>query len=446
MNYKLKEIAQMCDGTVFGDGEKVIKTLFLDSREEHENALFVPIVGEKVDAHKFIDALFQKGVSSFSMHKIDNAMGDYILVEDTVVALQKFANNHRKKMNIPVIGITGSVGKTTTKEIVSLAIENQVSTLKTLGNANSQIGLPLTLLRIEKEHEVAIIEMGMSLKGEMEKLTNCAMPNYAVFTNVGVSHIEFHRTKENIMKEKLHITDKFSQNSILFVNGDDQLLKTLKENLSFKVIEFGLGENCDYRATDIVENENGTSFSCLRNGEKIPMTLSVLGEHNIRNALTALAVSETLNLSTEKSVKSISSYTPPEMRQQILKTENCTIIDDTYNASPDSMKCAIDVLCKLKGRKIAILSDVLEMGDYSEKGHREVGEYAKKMNIDFLLTFGKESRYINIAFNDEEKSRHFLEYNEAEAFLKNYVKTGDCVLVKGSRGMKTDRFVKALRV
>lgn len=442
MKYKLKEIAQMCEGKLFGNGEKLVETIFLDSRENIKNSLFVAIIGEKVDAHNFIDSVFEKGTSVLSQKKLENPKGDYILVDDTIKALQKIARVHRDLMNTRLVGITGSVGKTTTKEFIALAIENQIPTLKTAGNANSQVGLPLTLLRLEKEHNCGIIEMGMSLPGEMERLSECARVNFAVVTNIGVSHIEFHNTKENIMREKLHITDKFDENSILFINADDELLG--KEQFSFNTISFGLSENCNYRAVDISENNGETFFNCLRNGEKIKMQISVLGEHNIRNALVALAVAETLGLDTKKTVQNISTYKAVDRRQEMLKTDKFTIINDSYNASPDSMKTALDVLCKLEGRKIAIMADVLELGEYSQKGHSDVGFYAKEKNIDFLLCFGNDAKYMYEAFGNEGKSAYFKDYNQAEKFIQNFAKKGDNILVKGSRGMKTERFAEKL--
>ncbi len=435
----------MSGGKLYGDGERDVFSLFLDSREAIETAVFVPIIGEKVDAHKFIPDVFSKSSASFSQNEIPNPSGDYILVDDTKMALQEFSLSHRLNFNIPFIAITGSVGKTTTKEIVACAVENQIATLKTYGNANSQVGLPLTLLRVNENHKCAIIEMGMSLVGEMEKISYCARPNMAVFTNIGVSHIENLGSKEKILEEKLHVTDYFSNNDIMFINGDDPLLKALKGKKNFRVVDFGLSEDCDYRAFDITENDFGTEFSVIIKDKTHRVKLSCLGEHNIRNALAALAVSDSLNLDIEKSIEDIYNYTPPEMRQQIIKTEKFTIIDDSYNSSPDSAKSALGILSKLNGRKIAVLADMLELGSYSEKGHKEVGEFAKEMGVDYLISYGEESISTHNAFNDMLNSIHFTDFSQAEDFVSKFVKDGDCILVKGSRGMKCERFVTILK-
>ncbi len=442
---KLSKISEICDGKLFGNGNREIETFFLDSRQSTKNAMFVPIVGEKVDAHSFIDTVFDSGSASFSQNVIENPKGDYVLVEDSVKALQEVALYHRNSLEIPVVAVTGSVGKTTTKEMLALTLESSLKTLKTLGNANSQVGLPLTLMRINEKHECAVIEMGMSLPGEMERIAYSARPDIAVITNIGVSHIEFHGTREKIMEEKLHIADYFTSENILLVNGDDDLLCTLKDEKKYRVIQFGLGENCDYKAVNLTQNADGSRFICKTKDSETELYIPAPGIHNVQNALACFAVAELLDIDRKKAVIALSEYKAPDMRQQIKSTKMLTLIDDTYNASPDSMKSAIDVLSALEGnKKIAVLADMLELGDYSEKGHKDVGAYASKMGVDYLIAFGKESESIFIGFDDSENSSHFLHYEEAENCLRNRISKDDVILVKGSRGMKTDRFIKFL--
>ncbi len=442
MQYTLKEIANICNGTVVGEPTTVVTGFFTDSRQADEHKMFVAIKGEKTDGHKFVDMVFAKKSSVLSEENLETT-GNYVIVENSVKALQQIALDYRNKFTIPFVGITGSVGKTSAKEMVALALESELDVLKTLGNANSQVGVPLTLMRVEDNHQTAIIEMGMSLPGEMERLAYSARPQYAVFTNVGVSHIEYHGSKEKIMEEKLRITDYFNNTSILFVNGDDPLLAEL--TAKYKIVKFGLSDNCEYRAVDVIEDDNGTSFNCRANGDTVNIKLQTYGAHNIRNALSALAVADTLGVSRDNSIKAISSYTPPTMRQQVKKVHDLTVIDDSYNASPDSTFTALDVLNTVKGsRKIALIGDMLELGDYSKKGHESVGEYAKSLNLDFLIGFGEEAQHTVNAFADKEKSKWFTDYDEARNFLLNLVQTDDVVLCKGSRGMKTDRFVEAI--
>lgn len=445
MEFTLQQIAEICGGRLFGAGETLVKGFFTDSRQAEKGKMFVPIVGENVDAHSFIDLVFEKQAAAFSQRALEAPKGSYVLVEDSVKALQEVALAYRKSLRIPLVAVTGSVGKTTTKEMVALGLEAELPVLKTAGNANSQVGLPLTLMRIGPEHRAAVIEMGMSMPGEMARIAYAARPQMAVFTNVGVSHIEFHGSREKILEEKLHVTDYFTEDSVLFVNGDDDLLCALKGAKPYRVVEFGVAPHCDYRAADIREGEDGSRFLCCRGGEEIPMFVPVPGLHNVRNALASLAVAEALGVHTAAAVQAIAGYTPPAMRQQIQKIAGCTVIDDTYNASPDSMVGALDILAKLPGgKKIAVLADMLELGSYAEKGHRDVGNHARALGIDWLLCIGTQAAYMADAFGNSEKSRLFATTEEAAAFLQELLEPGDAVLVKGSRGMKTDRIVKGL--
>ncbi|MFI3326604.1 MAG: UDP-N-acetylmuramoyl-tripeptide--D-alanyl-D-alanine ligase [Clostridia bacterium] len=445
MKYSLKEIALITGGKVFGDENAEITGFFTDSRQAESGKMFVAIVGEKTDGHSYITMVLKEN-SAILCEKKPTVKGNFVMVKNSILALQQVALNYRQKFKIPHIAITGSVGKTTTKEMVALALESQLDVLKTLGNANSQIGLPRTLMSVENHHEVAVIEMGMSVPGEMEKIAYCARPDIVVFTNVGVSHIEFHGTKEKIMEQKLHIADYFNKDNVMFVNGDDQLLATLKSKNLYKVVEFGTCENCDYRAVNLTQNANGTKFTCVFGDKQMDMFIPVVGLHNVQNALASFAVADYLNLNLELVAKALASYIPPQMRQQIVKTDKFTIIDDSYNASPDSMVSSLNILSSMTGgKKIAVLADMLELGDYSQKGHKKIGEYAKTLGIDYVIAFGDESKNIVKGFGNNEKSSHFTDYDMAEYFLLSLAKKDDTILCKGSRGMQTDRFVKALK-
>lgn len=438
MKLKLKDIAEYCGGKLFGNGEVEVTGFFTDSRQAKKGGMFIPIKGERVDGHKFIPNCFEAGCeATFSEMELEG--GNYVLVEDSRLAFQRAAAAYRAGFNIPVIGITGSVGKTTTKEFVSLALESQLNVLKTAGNANSQVGLPITVFRIEPEHDCAVLELGMSMPGEMERISAAAKVNLAIMTNIGVSHIEFHGTKENILIQKLHMADYVPQDGTILANGDDELLAPLKAKDS-RVRLFGIGDNCDYKAENIETFPDRSEFDY----KAMKVTVPSPGIHNVRNALAAIAAAEVLGLDIPKAIAAIATYCPQERRQQIKSFGKITVIDDTYNASPDSVISALRILANYSTRKIAVLADMLELGDYSEKGHRDVGAEAKKQ-ADFLIAVGNYARFIHYEFGDSENSLYFKTKEEAESFLETFVKDGDTILVKGSLGMSMNHVVNFLK-
>lgn len=467
----VKEIAQAVNGRILcGNENTLITSVGTNSKQMEPDSLFVPVVGERVDAHDFIEDAFLNGaVACFTSRKTAlNTDKAFIQVDDTLKALQALGAYYRKKFQIPVIGITGSVGKTTTKEMIAAALATKYNVLKTEGNMNSQIGLPLMMLRITSDHEIAVIEMGMSKEGEMERLVNIAMPEVAVMTNIGVSHIAQLKTRENIRKEKLNIINAFHKDSVLFINGNDDLLgklyktggeipkdldvseKTLVKYKEAKVIAYGEAAICDYRAENI-RTENGKTYFTLKkkNGDTEEIVLQVLGIHNVYNALAALAVAEYYHIPVNMAKKGLYDYEPMAMRGQIKKAGQITIIDDSYNASPDSMKSGIQVLLELENvkRRIAVLADVLELGEISDQCHYDVGAYIAGKNIDEVITVGQEAKFIVSGIKDNDKTiitHSFLKNEDAIAYLKTVLKPGDGILIKGSRGMKTDEIVKAI--
>ena len=479
----VEQIIKATNGVLLkGAADTIIKNVTIDSREEAEAALFVPIIGEKTDGHKYVSGAVEHGTVALFMQK-DSSYKEEILsfseekdiavitVEDTVEALQQMAAWYRSCFPIPVIGITGSVGKTTTKEMIAAALETEKKVLKTIGNKNSQIGLPLMMFYFEEAYDIAVIEMGMSEVGEMAKLARVAKPECAVMTNIGVAHIAQLGSKENIRKEKLSIVNQFVAGSSLFLNGNDILLQETATQITQKnvtidcnrdtagvlpeiqAVTYGIGSGFDYCAEQIQTTQQGTSFVLNRKGvqEKITVTLQVFGEHNVMNALAAIAVAEKFGIAPERSVQGLKEYRPIAMRGQIKEHKGVTWIDDTYNASPDSMRSGIQVLLSLEGRRrIAVLADVLELGESSETLHREVGTYVAEFakdgkQVDVLFTVGENASYIA----EEAKGRNTLfvrKFNsnaEAVSCMKKELRQGDVVLVKGSRGMKTDEIVNA---
>ena len=265
-------------------------------------------------------------------------------------------------------------------------------------------------------------------------------------TNIGVSHIEFMKTRENIMKEKFGITDYLPNGSKVFVNGDDDLLSTLKSTPEKQIVRFGLGENCDWRAVELEADTEGTKFICVHDGKRVEMYVPAAGEHNVRNALAAVAVAVEVGVPEEKAVAAIRTYAPPAMRQQIKEAHGITLIDDTYNASPDSMRAALKILGGLKatGKKYAVLADMLELGDYAERGHYETGAFAAENGTDVLIGVGPLAKHIVEGFKNRENSAWFASNAEAIAYLKDRLHPGDAVLCKGSRGMHMDEIIHAL--
>lgn len=446
MVLSLAEIARMTGGRLVGDADATVTGFCTDSRQAAPGKMFVPIRGENVDGHKFIAQVFASGAeASFSETDISEPDGSVVYVENSRAALQAVAKGWRERFSIPVIGITGSVGKTTTKEMVALAVAAGLKTMKTAGNANSQIGLPMTVLRISEDDEAAVVEMGVSMPGEMERIANTSRPTVAVVTNIGVSHIEFMKTRENIMAEKLKIAEYLPENGKIFVNGDDDLLSTLDVVYGHHVVSFGFGEGCDWHAVNVSADSLGTSFICRHDGMDTSVYVPAVGEHMVRNALAALAVADAVGVPVDAAAKAIAGYKPPEMRQRISEVNGITLIDDTYNASPDSMRAALGILggLKVKGKKFAVLADMLELGDYAVKGHRETGEFAAKCGTDELICVGELARHIAEGFASPSHCHCFESNSEAITWLKAHIVSGDVLLCKGSRGMHMDEVIDA---
>lgn len=447
MRLKISEILSATGGKLLCGSEDTVVTSFsTDSREIKSGTMFVPIKGEKVDAHIYLDSVFETGAAAaFTEQEVPLGERPLVLVQDSREALQKSASFFRGKFDIPIVGITGSAGKTTAKEMVALALSSKLKTLKTAGNANSQVGVPITVCGLRKEHQAAVVEMGVSMPGEMERIAAVVKPNYAVVTNIGVSHIEFLGSRENIMEEKLHIADYIPAEGALFVNGDDDLLPALKARTKdYRVITFGVSRDCDWKASQLRQADNGIFFTCEYRGGSVQAFVPAAGVHNVRNALAAFAVAYTLGIELESAVRAIGAYKPPAMRQQILKAGEVTVIDDSYNASPDSMKGAIDILISLKseGRKIAALADMLELGERGPQEHLEIGKYAAGKKVDILVCVGKLAQQYGEGYAGEyvclQNAQEALEY------LKTVLQPGDTLLVKGSRSMKMDEIVSGL--
>lgn len=451
MNMTVGEIRRACGGKLLcGDPGTVVTSVSTDSRKIESGALFVPIKGERTDAHAYINATFAAGAVA-ALTEEHTEMEDtnaWIRVPSTVSALQLIATAYRARFSIPVVGVTGSVGKTTTKEMIALALSAEKHVMRTEGNHNSQVGLPLTMFRLEPEHEVAVVEMGMSDFGEMSRLAEIAAPNCAVITNIGLSHIQQLKTQQNILGEKLHIIDRFNADSVLFLNGDDPLLAGLRGKLRVRTQYFGMQPWCDYRAERIAFSPNGVQFVLRAPGVEQEVRLPVLGLHNVTNALASLAVAHSLGVHLEKAAEALREYRPLAMRQQLHRHNGITVIDDSYNASPDAIKSSLDVLATLReqdGRCIAVLADMLELGKWEHQAHFDVGAYAAGTGLDVLVTVGERAAAIAEGAKSVKPAipcEVCASNEEAVDALHRVLRRGDVVLVKGSRGMHTDEIVK----
>ena len=445
----IKDIVKATGGTLLcGDENKEIKDFSIDSRQGNPDTIFVPIIGEKVDAHRFLDsALLINGAAFTSEHDHMESEKPVIRVKDTVEAMQKTGTFYRNMMNPLVIAVTGSVGKTTTREMIATAFSAEKNVFQTAGNQNSQIGVPLTLAHIEKEHEAAVLEIGMSERGQIETLTKMIRPDIAVVTTIGVSHIAQLKTQENICLEKMDIVKGLPEDGMVFLNGDDPFLVKYRGKLDKKLFFYGLDEDCDYRAEDIITKDGCTSFLFCTREEKLPVVLGTMGEHNVRNALAALGIIHQKGLDVKKAAKKLETFRG--QRQQIIETSKCTVIDDTYNASPDSMKAALRVLASMegvKGRRIAGLADMLELGENEKAFHYEVGQFAAEQNIDIVTCYGELSREILKGIADKTDRivvRHFETREEMKDWLFSTVLPEDIVLLKGSNGMKLKEIANA---
>lgn len=417
----------------------------IDSRKIEKGDFFVPIKGEYFNGEDFIIKTLENGaIGSFTSTLSENDVADssnkiIIKVPDTLKALQDLAKYYRSSYNIPFIGITGSCGKTTTKEMTALAL-TPLNPFKTPGNLNSYIGLPLTLLSMKNEG-IAVIEMGISEKGEMAKLAEIARPQYAVITNIGNAHIENFKTKENILAEKIQITNCFDDNSVLFVNGDDALLNKLR---NFNLLTFGTSANSDISI-------NGSTVSFSEKFKKLvgkdirPFEFN-LKTLNIHNALAAITVALYFGVSVEDIKSHLEKFQPLENRGGITEIRGITLVNDTYNASYEAMLASVKgVLSMSAERYFFVLGDMLEVGEKTRELHSAIGKFIKEQNsAAHLITVGEDSAYINEGFDNFKNSLH-LSKPEAAACLSKNLKRGDVVLLKASRGIKLEEVLKILK-
>lgn len=446
-----EEILKAVDGEVYKRGKNhSYSYVETDTRNLKKDCIFIALKGEKFNANEYVAEAIKKGASLCIVDEIkfkedELRESSIIKVKNTRKALLSLAKYYRSKLDIKVIGVTGSTGKTSTKDLIAASLSEKFKVFKTIGNFNNDIGLPLMVFKLDNSYDVAILEMGMNHFGEIEKLSDVARPDIAVITNVGISHIENLKTRENILKAKLEITTYFTENNILIINTDNDMLSNIKDK-NCNILKIGTKDNVDLKAENVNIGEENIEFTlkdCKK--EDFRFTLNVPGKHNVLNAMLAIACGKILKLSYKEINDGFKNLKSTSMRLDIIRKNKFTIINDSYNASPDSMKAAIDVLKTLKGnRKIAVFGTMNELGEESFKAHKEVAEYFKNKELDLLIALGKYTD----AYEKGSKKENFISFkncDEAVNYLNSYLNKDDVVLVKASRSMKFENIVNALK-
>lgn len=453
MNYSEKKLLEETLGRL---ARMEIKGVSIDSRTIQGHELFVAIKGDRFDGHDFVPAVMQKGAwgalveRSTLENKFSRLVGlkNILPVEDTLFALQKMAYLHRIKFSIPVVGITGSNGKTTTKEMLACILKQKGPVLKNEGNLNNHLGVPLTLLKLNAGHRAAAVEMGMSALGEIDTLARLVGPDVGVITNIGPAHLEFLKTLDGVAQAKGELLDHLKPGGTAVLNNDDQYFEALKKRFSGRVLSFGIDGKADVRATDLAQGGDFTDFTLLADGSKTNIRLRAVGKHNIYNALAAAAAALATGMSVDAVKCGLDDFAPVALRSELREIAGRTVLVDCYNANPASMEAALLTLSSLKsgGKAIAVLGDMLELGNASVDAHRALGAAAVRLGADLMITVGTFAKHTaNGAIDAGMPKTRALEAGspaEAAVLLKKLSQPGDAVLIKGSRGMKMEKIME----
>lgn len=452
-NLTLENITKACRGSFHGNQgllTREVEGVVIDSRKVEKNYLFVAIDGERFNAHQFIPDTIEKGALCVVSHEdLGETDFPYILVESTGQALLDIAKLYRDSFDVKVVGITGSVGKTSTKEMIASVLAQKYNVHKTLGNFNNEWGLPITIFEMNEDHQAAILEMGVNHFGEMRRLSSVASPDICVITNIGVAHLEFFKTREGILQEKSQMIQDMKNGGTIILNGDDDLLADMGPVKGVAPVFFGRGDNCQFRA-DNVEALGLKGSSCtihLPSGDSFDCIVPLPGAHMVSNALAGAAVGYSLNLTPEEIKAGIEHLPSIPGRNNIIATDKLVILDDCYNANPISMKASIDVLDMAIGRKVAILGNMGELGENEKELHYETGAYAAKKGIDLVCAIGDLAEEIAKGAKENPQTEALWFETKADflAAMKDTIKDGDNILVKASHGMHFPEIVDALQ-
>ncbi|MDA0747338.1 MAG: UDP-N-acetylmuramoyl-tripeptide--D-alanyl-D-alanine ligase [bacterium] len=451
----LAEAAAAMQGEQVGTGEAVPTGACIDSRHLEAGQIFFALPGERVDGHRFIGAAFERGASAAVVSRAwyktqtSDAPGPLVVVDAPDLALGDLARTYRKRFKIPVVGITGSNGKTTTKEMAAAVLATRYRVLATEGNLNNRLGVPLTVLRLSAEHEVAVLEMGISEHNGLRYLCEISDPNIGVITNIGPTHLEFLGSVEGVAKAKGELLEYLGESSMAILNLDDLLLSKERARLKGRLLDFGIEKICQFRGEGLVLNQEGCGHFSLQG---FCFQLRIPGRHNVYNALAAAAVGVALDVPISEAARALASFRPPRLRSQVLEHNGIRILNDTYNANPASMRAALEAVVQMEpaegGRRIAVLGDMLEMGSGAADAHRALGEFAAIKGVRALFALGTLAEEVAQGGMEgglpAERSRAFADQEVLVADLAAFLKPGDLVLLKGSRGLAMEAVATAL--
>jgi len=458
LSAKCAEIAEVVSGTLIsGDPGLIINGVCTDTRKLEKGSLFIPIKGENFDGHDFISKAFEMGVAASLTEKREMALSSQekglplIKVQDTVRAYGALAANYRMKFSAPFIAVTGSAGKTSTKDMIACALGSRLEVLKTEANFNNEIGLPSTILKLHDKYEAVVVEMGMRSPGDIAYLSRIARPDIVVITNIGTAHIERLGSREKIFRAKMEILEGLRYNGLLVLNADDDLLYKVEGGRKYRTVYYGISKNAELRASGIrSEGEAGTRFNIMTGNNRYEVFVPAPGVHNVYNALAAIAAGMETGLGAEELIEGIRSFIPGKMRLNIIDKGGIKIINDAYNANPQSVRAALNVLVEMAAgkRAVAVLGDMLELGRFSRLYHNSMGRYAAETGVGMLAAAGKYAADIAEgalkAGMVNENIAVFNNVNELVPYLDSSLKEGDVVLFKASRGMKMEDVIEKI--
>ncbi len=449
LELNLQEIVKATKGALLKEADvKEIKAVSTDTRKIEEGTMFIALKGENFNGNNYVLDAFNKGAKIAIVDEVKCELNELkedvalIKVENTGRALMDLAKFYREKLGLKVVGITGSAGKTSTKDLVAAVLSDKYKVFKTKGNFNNEIGLPLMILELDSTYDVAILEMGMRGLGQIRELAEIASPDLGIITNIGISHIEILKTRENILKAKMEIATFFDKNNTLVVCGNDDFLGALPE-AEYKIVKTGVGENFEIGAKNIALEELSSKFTVYDGEKEEEFSLDMPGEHNISNLMLGIAIAKELGVSFEEMKRGLNNIEATSMRLELIKKDGFSILNDCYNSSPVAVKSAIDVMKNIEGkRRIAVLGTMRELGHKSEEAHEEIGKYAKENAIEKVLCFGDFSENIKEGYGEG-----CTVYENKEELIKdllNIICEGDIILVKASRSLKFEEITKAL--
>lgn len=454
----LKEIKELLGNQVIHDKDDsiMIENISTDSRNIQKNSIFIAIKGENFDGHDFIEKAIQLGaygvvISKDHHNKKNISYSSLIEVDDTIEAYGKIARFYREKRKFKVVAITGSSGKTTTKDMIAQVLESKFNVVKTFKNNNNEIGLPYTILSATEDTEVLVLEMGMRALDEIKQLTEIADPDIGIITNIGVAHIGELGSRENIFQAKTELYQNMRNDGIAIINGEDDFFNQMLSTFSGEKRVFGFNEQATIKGEIIRESQDFTKLLIKRENQEYIVDLPFTGKHLILDALGAIEIGLIFNIDINDIIMSLSRLDVSPGRLEVKDFENYTIIDDTYNANPDSMRASLNILEKYNGFKIAVLGDMKELGPHEAELHKEVGEYCSQLMIDTIITVGALGRYIGEGINSSTNNNDIKVYSvlsnlDAYDILKKVIQTDAVVLVKGSRAMGMEKIIELLEV